>query len=219
MNTLATIRTANRLFGDLAPKLTAKLARPILMTPHVPRAREWELGVLAEAQPITFRFGLAGLRWGSHGPIVLLVHGWEGRGSQLAAMVPLLVEAGFSVVTFDAPGHGEAVFPVDVVVAKACAKDPEHRFASALGIASAPQIHDDTADTRADRGDDRRAHCGLHAAPQADLFATVSTPGESSDATAASPLLDELAQLDADDMSPREAHAKLAELIEAARKR
>jgi DNA mismatch repair protein MutS len=58
-----------------------------------------------------------------------------------------------------------------------------------------------------------------HAAPQADLFATVSTPGESSDATAASPLLDELAQLDADDMSPREAHATLAELIEAARKR
>ena len=87
MNTLATIRTANRLFGNLAPKLTAKLARRILMTPHVPRAREWELGVLAEAQPITFRFGLAGLRWGSHGPIVLLVHGWEGRPTQFAQLV------------------------------------------------------------------------------------------------------------------------------------
>lgn len=108
MNTLATIRTANRLFGDLAPKLTAKLARRILMTPHVPRAREWELGVLAEAQPITFRFGLAGLRWGSHGPIVLLVHGWEGRPTQFAQLVAPLRAAGRQVIAIEAPAHGRS---------------------------------------------------------------------------------------------------------------
>ena len=56
-----------------------------------------------------------------------------------------------------------------------------------------------------------------HAAPQADLFAAVSAPAESAAVTAASTLLDEIAQLDADDISPREAHAKLAELIERAR--
>ena len=49
-----------------------------------------------------------------------------------------------------------------------------------------------------------------HAAPQADLFAAVSAPAESAAVTAASTLLDEIAQLDADDISPREAH-KLAE--------
>jgi pimeloyl-ACP methyl ester carboxylesterase len=46
-------------------------------------------------------------RWGV-GPTVLLVHGWEGRGSQLGAFVEPLVRAGLSVVTFDAPAHGDS---------------------------------------------------------------------------------------------------------------
>ena len=41
-------------------------------------------------------------------PTVVLVHGWEGRGSQLAAFVPALLDRGFRVVTFDAPGHGDS---------------------------------------------------------------------------------------------------------------
>jgi pimeloyl-ACP methyl ester carboxylesterase len=43
--------------------------------------------------------------WGK-GPVVLLVHGWSGRGTQLGAFVAPLVEAGYQVVTFDAPAHG-----------------------------------------------------------------------------------------------------------------
>ncbi len=39
---------------------------------------------------------------------MLLVHGWEGRGSQLGAFVEPLVRAGLSVVAFDAPGHGDS---------------------------------------------------------------------------------------------------------------
>jgi pimeloyl-ACP methyl ester carboxylesterase len=50
---------------------------------------------------------VAAWRWG-HGPAVLLVHGWEGRGSQLGAFVEPLVRAGLSVVAFDAPGHGDS---------------------------------------------------------------------------------------------------------------
>ncbi|HEY5924451.1 MAG TPA: alpha/beta fold hydrolase [Kofleriaceae bacterium] len=53
------------------------------------------------------RVPLATWRWGM-GPAVLLVHGWEGRGSQLGAFVAPLVAAGMSVVTFDAPGHGNS---------------------------------------------------------------------------------------------------------------
>jgi pimeloyl-ACP methyl ester carboxylesterase len=37
---------------------------------------------------------------------VLLVHGWGGRAGQMAAFAPALLEAGCSVVTFDAPAHG-----------------------------------------------------------------------------------------------------------------
>lgn len=39
---------------------------------------------------------------------VLLVHGWEGRGSQLARFVVPLLANGIRVVAFDAPGHGDA---------------------------------------------------------------------------------------------------------------
>src|SRR6185503_15435757 len=48
---------------------------------------------------------LAVQRWGK-GPLVILVHGWNGRGSQLGGFVQPLVDAGFQVVAFDAPGHG-----------------------------------------------------------------------------------------------------------------
>lgn len=53
------------------------------------------------------RTQVAAWRWGL-GPTVLLVHGWEGRGSQLGAFVEPLVRAGLSVVTFDAPAHGDS---------------------------------------------------------------------------------------------------------------
>ncbi len=52
-------------------------------------------------------------RWGiGAGPLIGLVHGWEGRGSQLGAFAAPLIAAGFRVLTFDAPGHGES--PGDV---------------------------------------------------------------------------------------------------------
>ena len=44
--------------------------------------------------------------WGE-GPTVLFLHGWSGRGSQVAAFVEPLLSAGYRVVAPDAPGHGE----------------------------------------------------------------------------------------------------------------
>lgn len=45
--------------------------------------------------------------WGT-GPTVLLVHGWAGRGSQMATLAHPLVAAGYRVLTFDAPAHGDS---------------------------------------------------------------------------------------------------------------
>ena len=47
-------------------------------------------------------------RWGSGERPVLLVHGWESRGSRFAGFVPSLVASGYSPITFDAPGHGDS---------------------------------------------------------------------------------------------------------------
>lgn len=46
-------------------------------------------------------------KWGK-GPAVLLVHGWGGHAGRLTPFVRTLTQAGFSVVAFDAPGHGIA---------------------------------------------------------------------------------------------------------------
>lgn len=39
-------------------------------------------------------------------PLVLLLHGWEGQASDLAAFAAALLEAGFGVLAMDLPAHG-----------------------------------------------------------------------------------------------------------------
>jgi pimeloyl-ACP methyl ester carboxylesterase len=94
------------------------LAERLFTSPRRHRRPERERRVLARGWPFAIdvtlrsptwrgaRRRIAAWRWG-HGPTVLLVHGWEGRGSQLGAFVEPLVRAGLSVVAFDAPGHGD----------------------------------------------------------------------------------------------------------------
>ncbi len=40
--------------------------------------------------------------------IILLVHGWSGRGTQLVKIADALLAQGFSIVSFDAPSHGKS---------------------------------------------------------------------------------------------------------------
>jgi pimeloyl-ACP methyl ester carboxylesterase len=42
------------------------------------------------------------------GPLVVLVHGWQGGASQLSALASSVCAAGFRVALFDMPAHGEA---------------------------------------------------------------------------------------------------------------
>lgn len=108
MNTLQTIRTANRVVGTIAPALSARFARKLMMTPRSHDPRDWERDALERAVPVTFRFGLSGLRWGSSGPVVLAMHGWEGRPSQFARFIDPLLTAGRQVIALEAPGHGRS---------------------------------------------------------------------------------------------------------------
>ncbi|MGG7035670.1 MAG: alpha/beta fold hydrolase [Flavobacterium sp.] len=39
---------------------------------------------------------------------IILVHGWSGRGTQLVNIANELLKQGYSVLTFDAPGHGKS---------------------------------------------------------------------------------------------------------------
>jgi pimeloyl-ACP methyl ester carboxylesterase len=70
-------------------------------------------------------------------PGVLLVHGWGGRGVQMGSFVAPLVAAGYRVVWFDQPGHGEsgrgAVALLDFVRALETLAATHGPFAAAIG--------------------------------------------------------------------------------------
>jgi pimeloyl-ACP methyl ester carboxylesterase len=96
-----------RVAEVLAPALAGRIARDLWFT--VPA------GFAASALPVggepfevlSHGSSVRGHVWGT-GPVVYLVHGWGGRGSQLTAYVEPLVEAGHRVVLFDAPSHGDS---------------------------------------------------------------------------------------------------------------
>ena len=50
---------------------------------------------------------LAGWSWGS-GPLVILVHGWQGAASQMAPLASALARSGYRAVMFDLPAHGSS---------------------------------------------------------------------------------------------------------------
>ena len=110
MVTLLGHRVHLRLAAALAPeKAIEKAGRLFTTPPRIPHtARELEL--LATGRRFDVRHGdliLAAWRFGrSDRPVVLLSHGWGGRGAQLRSFVRPLLDAGYQVVAFDHVGHG-----------------------------------------------------------------------------------------------------------------
>jgi pimeloyl-ACP methyl ester carboxylesterase len=106
---LTIMRTAFGLLSRTAPNVASRVAADLFMKPRRFDAPGREREILSEATPFDVVLGtstrIQAWKWG-RGPLVLLVHGWEGRGSQLAPFVRPLVESGHQVVAFDAPGHG-----------------------------------------------------------------------------------------------------------------
>jgi pimeloyl-ACP methyl ester carboxylesterase len=72
------------------------------------KPREREIIVQGDNYRLPFDGGeLAVTTWGN-GPAVLLVHGWGGARAQMTGFVNPLLAAGYRVVAFDQPAHGES---------------------------------------------------------------------------------------------------------------
>jgi pimeloyl-ACP methyl ester carboxylesterase len=94
-------RRAGRVAFDLwfsAPPRMAQLPMPaggepfeVLAQGHVVRGTAWGISTGSTTEGVVY-----------------LVHGWGGRGAQFGALVGPLVEAGYRVVMFDAPAHGDS---------------------------------------------------------------------------------------------------------------
>jgi pimeloyl-ACP methyl ester carboxylesterase len=107
-------RLAVGALATLAPRTAERWAFDRFCTPVRPRpARPPRVpGLPAHSFTVAFTTpaGARQLRawdWGE-GPTVLLAHGWSGYAGQMTAFVPALVAAGYHVVAFDQPAHGQS---------------------------------------------------------------------------------------------------------------
>lgn len=87
--------------SKLTPELAGWLGLHWFTQPrHWPRP-EREQALLARGEPLSLARGEKAWSFGQ-GAAVILVHGWEGRGTQLGSFVAPLVAKGFRVLLFDA---------------------------------------------------------------------------------------------------------------------
>lgn len=93
--------------SHVAPALVAPFFRRMMLNPRRHVRPPPVLSLPPADQRIDLGDGLVAWRWGE-GPVVLLVHGFEGNRAQFAAIVSALVERGFAPVALDVPAHGES---------------------------------------------------------------------------------------------------------------
>lgn len=172
---LRVLRAGLWLAAQASEPLATKVALNLFLRPRRFHRPAWERSVLfhADTEKVKWHGRTLPLWTWGEGPVVMLVHGWEGRGSQLGAMVDPLVRKGFRVVAFDAPGHGDG---------------PGHRC-------SIPEVADSVAAVRAHVGPVHAAIAhsmgavGLMLAasrrPVADRHVSIASPTHVSSAFAA----------------------------------
>lgn len=100
------------MLGCVAPGLAGELACRRWLAPSrfrlPPREKVWLNSARREYISSLDNGMVALYRWGHRGPRVLLMHGWNGRATQLSSFIEPLLQAGYQVIAFDAPAHGRS---------------------------------------------------------------------------------------------------------------
>lgn len=101
------------LLYKINKSLTEKVIRYLFIKPIQYKTPKKELKMLHESTKSKLfvsklNLNLQIYQWGNSSKKILLVHGWSGRGTQLAKIAEKCVENGYSVYSFDAPAHGSS---------------------------------------------------------------------------------------------------------------
>ncbi|HET8854825.1 MAG TPA: alpha/beta hydrolase [Salinimicrobium sp.] len=102
-----------KLLTAVSPTLASRFAARLFLTPFrykLPQ-REKEMDAQSRQENIyvpAIRREIVVYHYGDSPRKIALVHGWSGRGTQLSFLAAALIKNGFSVISFDAPGHGKA---------------------------------------------------------------------------------------------------------------
>jgi pimeloyl-ACP methyl ester carboxylesterase len=104
------IRSFLSLCWILAPAMAVRFVKKHVFRPADYQTNPEEKRILDTGSTFQIEIHgktIQGWKWGK-GPSILFVHGWNGRGIQFHRFFERVTKAGFSVVTFDAPAHGDS---------------------------------------------------------------------------------------------------------------
>jgi pimeloyl-ACP methyl ester carboxylesterase len=104
-----TLRAWFAVLSLIAPRAAGRLGLRLFCTPRRHHAPAWEREIAAGGKRT--RIGLlAATTWPAAraSAPVLLLHGWEGRGTQLGRFVDPFVGGGYRVIALDLPAHGDS---------------------------------------------------------------------------------------------------------------
>lgn len=105
------IRFGFNTLGRIFPKKAGQIALNIFGTPRSRAQHKVSDDLIESAKVgdiIIDGMNIKTYEWGVGKKTILLAHGWESRGTALRAFVPDLVQAGYKVIAFDAPAHGDS---------------------------------------------------------------------------------------------------------------
>mgnify|MGYP000695128505 FL=1 len=118
---LMAFRLKHQLSSLMFSARTAENLAQNFLTPKRFEIKDWEHRAEKQGQRFQLTPDISAIRWGAHHQVVegdegkkvenkqiLLVHGWESRGTQLFGLIEGLVAKGYSVVAIDMPGHGHS---------------------------------------------------------------------------------------------------------------
>lgn len=103
----------SKILQTFSQKLAVKYAAKLFVTPlkHKMPKRELEM----DKNSMQTRLRIPSInkeiilyQYGNSPKKALLVHGWSGRGTQLAKIADMLLTLGYCTYSFDAPAHGKA---------------------------------------------------------------------------------------------------------------
>src|SRR5687768_12403265 len=104
----AWLRTSMNMLQSVSPEAAARAFEHFFFRTQRSPAKPAELEGLRDAKRFSVRMRgdtIAAWSWGTGDETVALIHGWNGRGSQLSSFAAPLALSGKRVITFDHAGH------------------------------------------------------------------------------------------------------------------
>jgi pimeloyl-ACP methyl ester carboxylesterase len=115
VRTLKWHRSATRLgfqiMGRIAPRRARQTVLKRFFAPSAYVTTPLENQALKRGRRFLLRVhdkSIHGWQWG-HGPQILFVHGWNGRGIQFLSFFKSVIDSGHAVIAVDAPAHGDSM--------------------------------------------------------------------------------------------------------------